>query len=1083
MFKYRDNVRLNQKFNKSVNIIYDVEDCSQYILTTSALNVLKNLFNEKSNNSISIIGPFGCGKSSLLLYINTLLSDSEYIQKCLDKLLLADQTVYKQFIDYRENKKFFRIKIVGEHISFKTQLKSSLLSINGLKKTVKYLKDNEQYQVSKLLDILSKEVKKLGYADVLFSIDEFGKFIEYSLEEKDTNDIFELQTVAEFINTQKKWKLIVSLHKTFREYNNIDSMSITYTDWDKIQGRFENVIFNDDFFEMLNIFKETIIVDEKADQIKEAKKIIDEICSDESFTKQISTKDTLNIFEHICPIHPYSVLVIAEIFTKYFQNQRSIYSFLFSSEAHAFQEFLDKDLTKFELYDLTNLYDYVSYLLKIYTILLPDKEIWYLSEYRLKDNRVENDIQKDIIKTIGLLHTFKLNLIVIPNIEHIILSLSDKYKEEKIRENFLYLEENNIIVFQEQIRSYSLLEDSNIDINKEMKNLLYQNTNIDYEVKINQLISKNEIVAKRFFSKYGLEKTFKKIYVVKNTNVLKESYKIFLISNYSNEIKNNISKNENSIFILIKNHNKLEEFVKKIEILKYIREKNLEKISKDTNEIINNMILDYVHTFESLLNKDIEESKIHYQNIEYSFSSRKLQELLSDISEKNFSETPIINNYTLNYTINNKGTNTTIIKSLFKKMIGDFDKEDLAFEKYPAEKALFLSVVKPAGIHRKIDGVYQLSEPNSLNFEYVWNAIKNFIKNRSSLTALIKYLSEEPFGLNETKALFVISLFLLVNKGLVSIFKEKSYVFEFSIDILMNMWKAIDKYELELIELSKKEQDLFKAYLEITNELTEYGYSAEKVNFILKTIYDKFETLPKYTHQTQKLSKEAINLRAALVSIREPRIAFFKLFPEALGYDKIDDINNQEFVRKFKSAFNEIVLSYKEIIFELEECIATLFLFKTKKFPFDNSLIEISNKLSKIDILDSNSKAIIRCFTYSNSIIEFIDSLCTILIRKKIVQCYDYDIESFKEKLIEYAEKLLSKLELKDFAKENQDTRKLSLISLDKSLNKVISIDKGEIDKIDKKVVEIKKLIPNEYTNEQKLYLISQLLNKELNNE
>ncbi len=1083
MFKYRDSVRLNQKFNKSVNIIYDVEDCSQYILTTSALNVLKYLFNENSNNSISIIGPFGCGKSSLLLYMNTLLSDSEYTQKCLDKLSSADKTIYKQYTKYTENKNFFRIKIVGEHISFKTLLKTNLLSIGKLKKTIKYLKENEQYQVSKLLDILSNEVKNLGYTDVLFSIDEFGKFIEYSLENKDSNDIFELQTIAEFINTKKNWKLIVSLHKTFREYSSIDSISITYTDWDKIQGRFENIVFNDDFFEMLNIFKETINVDDNAKQIKETKKTIEKICSDESFTKQVSTKDTLNIFEHTCPIHPYSVLVIAEIFTKYFQNQRSIYSFLFSSENYAFQEFLDKDLIKFELYDLTNLYDYVSYLLKIYTILLPDKEIWYLSEYRIKDNRIKNDIQKDIIKTIGLLHSFKLNLTVTTNIEHIVLSLIDKYEEKEIRKNFLYLEENNIIIFQSQAKSYSLLEDSNIDINKEMKNLLSQNANIDYETRINQLIAKDEIIAKRFFSTYGLEKSFRKVYIIKSVNMLKESYKIFLISNYTDEIKDIVSKNKNSVFILMKNHNKLEEYVKKVELLKHIKVQNLEKISKDTNEIIDNMILDYMHTFESLLNKDIEESRIIYQNNDYSFSSRKLQELLSDIIEKNFDRTPIINNYTLNYTINSKGTNTTIIKSLFKKMIEDYDKKDLAFEKFPAEKALYLSVIKPAGIHRQIMDEYKLSKPNGLKFEYVWEAIREFIKERVNLVDLIKYLSKEPFGLNETKALFVISLFLLVHKDLVNIFKSKSYIFEFSIDTLMNMWKATEKYELKFIELSTKEKKLFKVYLEITNELTEDEYSTERVNSILKIFYDKFNSMPKYAHQTEKLSKEAIALRSAFVAVREPEEAFFRLFPKALGYDNIENINNEEFIKKFKSAFNEIALSYKEEIFELEEYISALFLFKAKKFPFDNSLIEMSNKLSKIDTLDNNSKAIIRSFTYSNSIIEFIDNLCMILNRKKIEQCYDYDIVSFKEKLIEYAEKFLSKLELSDIVKENQDVRKLSLISLDKSLNKVISIDKNEIDRIDKKVVEIKKLIPPEYTNEERLYLISQLLNKELNNE
>ena len=149
----------------------------------------------------------------------------------------------------------------------------------------------------------------------------------------------------------------------------------------------------------------------------------------------------------------------------------------------------------------------------------------------------------------------------------------------------------------------------------------------------------------------------------------------------------------------------------------------------------------------------------------------------------------------------------------------------------------------------------------------------------------------------------------------------------------------------------------------------------------------------------------------------------------------------------------------------------------------DKEIEDFHKKSSNLDGLDYDSKAIVRCFTYSNSIVEFVDGLSMILIRKKLEQCYDNDVTQFKNKLNEYAEKFLSKLELIDIAKEDQDVRKISLTSLDKSLNRIISINKNEIDRINKKVVEIKKSIPKDFTNDQKLYLISQLLNEEFNNE
>lgn len=253
MFSYKNYINLNSKFSKSTNIIHDNENCENYILTTSAQNVLKVLFKLDYHNSISLIGPFGCGKSTLLLYINTLLSNNEHQEECINKLKNTNSELYKSYKSLIYKKNFLRIKIVGEHISFKSQLKAVLQENKDLKLSNEYLKE-EYFSLNKLLEFLNKDIEKSSYTDVLFSIDEFGKFIEYGLEDFNSNDIFELQTLSEYVNKKDNFKLIVSLHKSFNEYN-LDSNYISYTDWDKIQGRFENIIFKDDYYEMLNIFK------------------------------------------------------------------------------------------------------------------------------------------------------------------------------------------------------------------------------------------------------------------------------------------------------------------------------------------------------------------------------------------------------------------------------------------------------------------------------------------------------------------------------------------------------------------------------------------------------------------------------------------------------------------------------------------------------------------------------------------------------------------------------------------------------------------------------------------------------------
>lgn len=1078
MFYYKNELTLDTKFNKSTNIILDSEDCEHYIITQSTKDTLTTLFKKDYHNSIALIGPFGCGKSSLLLYINTLLAQNEESQKCMEALGRSDKALLTQCEAFMGEKSFIRIKIVGEHSSFKLQFKNAILEQKSLKSVGKYLKESDTFQMSRALELLDKDLAKSKQSDILFSIDEFGKFIEYGLEDSHSNDIFDLQTLAEYVNKQCNYKLIISLHKAFGEYLN-SLADISYTDWDKIQGRFESIVFKDDYYEMLNIFKETITL-KNTEQIEAAQQIVHQICDNSMLSQNSENRE---LFEKIVPIHPFSAIVISEVFSRYFQNQRSIFSFLFSTEPHAFQSFLDREQQSVLLYTLDDLYEYVAYLLKVYNILLPDREIWYRAEHRLQDFRVQDNLKSSLIKTIALIHSFKLSNIIKTDEKYLVLALIDRYSEEEIREAIGSLEEENILLFQAQTHSFSLIEDSNINIHKELKSRLSQHKNIDIEKQLNNLVVDRYLVAKRYFSEYGSKKSFEKRYVLEDEKAFKEPYKVFYSSKEKDELKKQSEKNRKSLFIPLVNLSELELLIKKIEALDEIRDEFSTVMSVDTKDIVNSMLGDYKVALEKLLSKSYSSGSIFYNGEEYDYSTRKLQELISDIVETSYPDAPQINNYTFNHTIVNKGVNTTSVKKLFEAMLEQSDKEYLAIEKYPAWKALYLSVIKPAGIHKELNGQWVLSEPNGLNFEKVWKTIEKILLKKVTLQSVVNQLAKEPYGLNDVTALFIISLYILVNQEKIHIIQENTYKYTLTLDLLMHMWKATNRYQLQYIRLNRDEANLFKAYVEITTDLTEYTYSKEKVVSIVKTLHSKFTLLPHYAKNTQKLSKEAIALRSALISMKDPKEAFFSMFPQALGYQNIENISNDEFSQKFKGAFNEIALSYKKEISELENYFSEIFHFENSFFPYGKALTTLSEKLSQVEALDRQIKALIRSFTYSDNFHELINNVSVILINKKIEDCYDNDIDILKDRLKSIASKILSKLELVDVATEKKDVRKISLASLDSSLNRVISIDKSKLDTINQKASKLKAMIPSEYTNDEKLFLISQLLNEELKDE
>jgi energy-coupling factor transporter ATP-binding protein EcfA2 len=286
-------------------------NCDSYILSTSSIQALRRIFVTNTSNAIAITGPFGSGKSSLLIFLDALLSKNEKLKVCVDKLKEKDTEIYKQYQIFVGNKKkgFFNIKVVGEHISFKKSFIATLLEYKELELTHKFIKSNEDTSFTLLLKTLNKEVTKLGYTGLFILIDELGKVIEYASEKYLDSDIHALQDLSEYVNKQNNIRLVVALHKSFKDYVQ-NTTHLSFTEWDKIQGRFDNIIFQDDFYELMHIFEETITVDD----LNAVSSIRDKVSSLFNTYKENLPNKRISVdsssLEKLAPLHPFSSLAL-----------------------------------------------------------------------------------------------------------------------------------------------------------------------------------------------------------------------------------------------------------------------------------------------------------------------------------------------------------------------------------------------------------------------------------------------------------------------------------------------------------------------------------------------------------------------------------------------------------------------------------------------------------------------------------------------------------------------------------------------------------------------------------------------------
>ena len=117
--KYSDLIKVNENFQYSVNLQFDINDISkinEYIPTKDGCEILKFYFisvlNGK-NRATTLIGPYGKGKSHLLLVFMILLSNydkenKEYVDTFINKVEKIDKELSEMILKVRKN----RIKLL-----------------------------------------------------------------------------------------------------------------------------------------------------------------------------------------------------------------------------------------------------------------------------------------------------------------------------------------------------------------------------------------------------------------------------------------------------------------------------------------------------------------------------------------------------------------------------------------------------------------------------------------------------------------------------------------------------------------------------------------------------------------------------------------------------------------------------------------------------------------------------------------------------------------------------------------------------------------------------------------------------------
>lgn len=1064
---------MKAKYSPSVNIIRDELHDLNYTVTPNAKKIVTHIndFFIKGFHSLNIIGSYGTGKSSFLwAFERSLLGKAGYFS--LSNLKFKQVEI---------------INIVGEFGSLKSILADKL----GI------ASDREAAE-----NILIELANRLSKNDslTLLVIDEFGKLLEFAVKNDPQEEIYFLQQLAELFNDPHHNGLfITTLHQSFEAYGHGLSEA-ERNEWVKVKGRFKDLTFNEPIEQLLLLAADNIKSEPSQSTSKKSKTAL--ILQKQYHITNLENNFGEEIAEKLWPLDVISAYLLCIALQRYGQNERSLFTFL-----EAELGTLSKHQNESSQLGIPEIYDYLyhefySYLNSKYN---SDYTVWSMIHLAL--DRIDSDfdgkaiVAEDIIKVIGFVSLFGHKGAHVED-DFIIEYLSYLHGKKELDGAIRQLVNLKILRFNRFSKSYKITEGTDLNIESELLQVSGEiESKLDIVSKLEEYFDFAVINAKSVSYKTGTPRFFQ-YYISESplSELPKMHYQIDGVinlvfdSNLDKQLLKTISsETDDFIYASFQNISDIKESIYEIEktgqvIKKYgddkVAVKELQSIQESLKSLLNHQVID------ALFTKDVE---WFYHGKKIDIPSKKaLYKKISEVCAKVYHHTPIFRNELINrHFISGNIANSK--KILFDHLVNNYHKEDLGFSKdhFPAEKTIYLTLLKNTEIHSFQTGGYSLVTPKEKSFIPLWDHSEAFLelakKERKTIEEFYNHFSSKPFKLTTGFLDFWIPIFLFIKRDDFALFgKEEGYLPEVNETILYLFTRNASKYEIKAFDVQGVKLDLYNKYRELLQLKDVSKVNNKSLIESIRPFLVFYRELNPYTQQTNRLSKEALSVRETIQKTQDPEKLFFEEFPKNLGTSLKEvlksESNLEEYVNKLRLAIKELRSSFDELVNRVETYLVEEVLVQ-KELSFSEYKTLISSRYDKLKehmLLPIQKSLLIRLRSPLDDRTSWLNSICQVILGKSIDSLKDNEEDVLKVKIKHALFELDNLVDIANKQKNpDQEGFKIQLTSFEDGLREeTILIPSKDLKGMEKKLNQVSELLgTNKKVN---LYLLTTLLKKQL---
>ena len=935
-----NKISVNTHYTRSVNLERDanvIAVTKNYIPTSRALRTFSRISGTFSNQDMprarSWVGPYGSGKSSASAFLGQLLSKpgSEGYNVAQGVLCAASGEIAGAFSETNgKDNGWLKVFLTGSPESLGKRLVAALAHA-----AMQYSEDNNLViehagRISKLLtkdtlttteivsafQHLQDALEAHGCPGILLIIDELGKFLEYEARHYGANDIYLLQSLAEhaYKGQVVNLNLIVLLHQSFEQYAKGLGENLK-NEWSKVQGRFEEVPFVESAEQVLRVvasaFNHSLDGAEKAGVKARVAKIVSVMAAQGALPAGLSEDEANTLFASCYPLHPISATLLPMLCQKVAQNERTLFSYLGSSEDYGMLDMLTRLKDTAEFVNPHAIYDYfiTNQASSIGDYLTHRR--WAEVVTALERLNTQDAVDIEILKSIGLLNIIGSKGGFKPSGALLETVLSDT--GAGLSGSLGRLEEQSIVTYRKYSGEYRVWQGSDFDLEEALQAERSNLGKFALAAELNKSNTMLPIVARRYTIENGALRFFQPSFidaasyksVAAETN---EARILFYLAGDKEDEKmftKEVTKYFSSLDIvaLCLNGTQLREAVAETQALRQVSESRPEMhtdpvAKKEFDDRFTSAELAESGLLSDLLHRP-ESARWYHNDINLGVSNkRNLQEELSSMLEVVYEDAPRLHNELIN---RDRPSSQAVSarNKLLSAMLSNGKEPDLGIDKYPAEKALYRSLLKQTCLH-----VYDektkawkfqapLKDREGCNLLPVWQVIDDFLASTETqeraFIELNSKLCSAPYGVKAGVLPILYLAAYIVNQHELAVFENRRYRPTFTQEMVERFIKAPADFTFQRVRIDGMRSSIFDQYVDALITGQEKGKAT--LLDLAKSLATVFGKLPDYTLKTRRgLPQRAIAVRTAFQLAKSPETLLLTELPKALGYPTADQL-------------------------------------------------------------------------------------------------------------------------------------------------------------------------------------------------